>query len=98
MAVRLHRCRWVWYRFRHPCWTVQKALDEAGIEYEIVAAPTYPRRRRTEVITHTGEHFLPAIEFADGTWYREDSRKMAAEIRARRLDEHRGDVPKADAP
>jgi hypothetical protein len=77
---------------------VQKALNEQGIEYELVEAPTYPRRRRTDVINHTGEHFLPAIEFDDGTWYREDSRKMAAEIRAARLDEHHGDVPKADAP
>jgi hypothetical protein len=98
MAVRLHRCRWLWYRFRHPCWTVQKALDEKGIDYEVVTEPTYPRRRRTAIVAHTGEHLLPAIEFDDGTWYREDSRRMAAEIRAGRVDEHRGDVPKADAP
>jgi hypothetical protein len=77
---------------------VQKALNERGIEYELVKAPTYPRRRRTDVVNHTGEHFLPAIEFDDGTWYREDSRTMASEIRAGRLDEHHGDVPKADAP
>ena len=37
-----------------------------------------PARRRTNVIDHTGEHLLPAIEFDDGTWYREDSRKIAA--------------------
>jgi hypothetical protein len=98
VALKLHRCRWTWYRLRHPCWSVQKALEEQGIEYELVKAPTYPRRRRTEVITHTGEHYLPAIEFGDGTWYREDSRTMAKEIRAGRLYEHRGDVPKADAP
>lgn len=77
---------------------MQKALNERGVGYEVVTAPTFPRGRRTDVITHTGEHFLPAIEFEDGTWYREDSRRMAAEIRAGRLDEHRGDVPKADAP
>ena len=98
MPVKLHRCRWVWYRFRHPCWTVQEALDERGVEYEIVPAPTFPRGRRTEIVEHTGQHFLPAIEFEDGSWYREDSRAMAEEIRAGRLEAHRGDVPKAGGP
>jgi glutathione S-transferase len=82
MAVKLHRCRWIWYRIAHPCWTVQQALDEQGIEYEIVVEPTYPRRRRQNVIRHTGQHYLPAIELEDGTWYREDSKEMAARIRA----------------
>ena len=77
---------------------MQKALDEQGIGYQLVKAPTYPRRRRTDAVNHTGEHYLPAIEFDDGTWYREDSRRMASEIGAGRLDEHHGDVPKADAP
>ena len=86
MAVKLHRCRLTWYRFRHPCWTVQEALDERGIEYEIVAAPTFPRGRRQEVIEHTGQHFLPAIELEDGTWWREDSKLMAEAIRAGKLD------------
>ncbi|MGH3109370.1 MAG: glutathione S-transferase N-terminal domain-containing protein [Gaiellaceae bacterium] len=87
MAVKLHRCRWTSYRYRHPCWTVQEALDDAGIGYEIVAAPTFPRGRRKELVEHTGQHFLPAIEFEDGSWYREDSNTMAAEIRAGRLAE-----------
>jgi hypothetical protein len=69
---------------------VQEALDEQGIEYEIVAAPSFPRGRRREVIENTGQHFLPAIEFDDGSWYREDSRAMADAIRAGRLDEKRG--------
>jgi hypothetical protein len=90
VAIRFHRCRWTWYRFRHPCWTVQEALDEKGIGYELVRAPTFPRGRRKRVIEGTGQHFLPAIEFEDGTWYREDSRAMAATIRADRLDEKRG--------
>jgi hypothetical protein len=89
LAVKLHRCRWTWYRFRHPCWTVQEALDEAGVEYEIVGAPTFPRGRRKEVIAHTGQHFLPAIEFDDGSWYRQDSHVMAAAIRAGELDDDR---------
>ena len=69
------------------CWTVQKALDEQGIEYEIVVEPTYPRGRRANVIEHTGQHYLPAIELEDGTWYREESKDMAETIRAGRLFE-----------
>jgi hypothetical protein len=65
---------------------VQAALDEQGIEYEIVAEPTFPRGRRKDVIAHTGQHFLPALELADGTWWREDSKAMAAAIRAGRLE------------
>ena len=47
--------------------------------------PTYPRGRRKDVIEHTGQHFLPAIEFEDGSWYREESKAMAETIRAGRL-------------
>ena len=72
------------------CWTVQKALDDQGIEYEIVVEPTYPRGKRTNVIEHTGQHFLPAIELEDGTWYREESKAMAETIRAGRLFEKEG--------
>jgi hypothetical protein len=64
---------------------VQEALDEMGVEYEIVKAPTYPRGRRTEVVKGTGGHFLPAIQFEDGTWYREESHAMAERIRAGKL-------------
>ena len=85
MVVKLHRCRWVWYKLAHPCWTVQKALDEQRIEYEIVREPTYPRGRRKDIIEHTGQHHLPAIEFEDGSWYREESKDMAARIRAGKL-------------
>jgi hypothetical protein len=93
VAVKLHRCRYVWYRIAHPCWTVQKALDEQEIEYEIVTEPAYPRRRRRDVIEHTGQHYLPAIEFEDGSWYREESKGMAARIRAGKLFEKGGSIP-----
>ena len=33
MAVKLHRCGGTWVKIdAHPCWKVQKALDESGIE------------------------------------------------------------------
>jgi glutathione S-transferase len=64
---------------------VQKALDEAEIEYEIVKHPSFPRGRRTEYIALTGQQKLPAIEFEDGQVLREDSNALVARIRTGRL-------------
>ena len=45
MAVKLHRCGNMWIKLDgHPCWRVQKALDEAGVEYEVVKE-SWPRRK-----------------------------------------------------
>ncbi len=83
MAVRLHRCGTMWVKIdAHPCWSVQKALDEAGVEYELVKHPSFPRGRRTEYIELTGgESVLPAIELEDGTVVREESKDLVARIR-----------------
>ena len=70
----------------HPCWRVQEALDERGVDYELVVEPWPIRSRRTTVIEGTGQSGLPAIELEDGTWYREQSAEMARAIRAGRLD------------
>lgn len=81
MAVKLHRCSITWIRGPHPCWRVQKALDEAGVEYEVVQHP--PRRGKREALeTKTGQRKLPVIELEDGTTLREESNDMAARIRA----------------
>ena len=89
MAVRLHRCPNIWVKLsRHPCWKVQKALDEAGVEYEIVKEPLRPGKR-DDVERLSGQRKLPVIEFDDGSVYREESREMAAAIRDGRLDEKR---------
>ncbi len=86
MAVKLHRCPVMWPNTdRHPCFRVQNALDDAGVEYELVKVPWPGRKRRTEVIEHTGQSHVPAIELEDGTWYREESAEMAKAIRAGRL-------------
>ena len=43
MAVKLHRCSNEWVKLSaHPCWRVQKALDEQGIAYEVVKGPLRP--------------------------------------------------------
>ena len=68
----------------HPCWNVQKALDEAGIEYELVKQPAL-RRNRHEFERLTGQRVLPALEFEDGTILREDSSELIDRIKSGRL-------------
>src|SRR3954470_11940574 len=89
-TVKLHRCP---FTFLHTaldsCWKVQKALDEQGIEYEVVKEPVFPRGRRKEVERLTGQVMLPVVEFEDGSAYRAESDDMAARIRDGRLFEEK---------
>ena len=85
MAVKLHRCKIGWFKAdMHPCWRVQKALDEQGVEYEVVAGPTRPGKR-DELEQLSGQRKYPVIEFDDGRAYREESADMAKRIRAGEL-------------
>ena len=60
MAIKLHRCPNLWAKMgSHPCWKVQKALDEQGIDYEIVKGPWPRRKTRTAVIEGTGQTSYP---------------------------------------
>ena len=68
----------------HPCWIVQKALDEQGIEYEVVKGPLRPGKR-DDLEQLSGQNKYPVIEFEDGKVYREESRDMAKRIRAGEL-------------
>ena len=86
MAVKLHRCSWTWLKGPHTCWRVQKALDEAGIEYGLVIHPALPRSRRRAYIALTGQRLLPAVEREDGTIIREESKDLAERVRDGRLD------------
>ena len=98
MAVKLHRCSSMWVKVGgHPCWKVQKALDEQGIEYEVVKGPLR-RGKRDELERKTGSRLYPAIEFEDGTTYRAESKEMAERIREGKLFEGRGSpTPAPDA-
>ena len=83
MAVTLHRCGNLWIKIDgHPCWRVQKALDEMGVDYEIAKEAWPHRKARSAVIAGTGQNKVPAIELEDGTWYREESADMVKAIRA----------------
>jgi glutathione S-transferase len=85
MTVKLHRCPVIFSKTSgHPCWKVQKALDEAGIDYHVVTQPIR-KSKRTDFAARSGQRLLPAIELEDGTMLREESAELAARIREGRL-------------
>jgi len=86
VAIKLHRCANQWAKLAgHPCWKVEKALIDMGIEYERVPGPL--RRGKRDVLrAGTGQTRYPAIQFEDGSWYREESRDMERRIREGRLE------------
>lgn len=86
VTVKLHRCSTPWKA--GPCWRVQKALEDEGIEYEILKGPMRPGKR-IDLQRISGQRFYPVIEFEDGSSYREESAAMAATIRAGNLDAKR---------
>lgn len=73
----------------HPCWRVQKALDEQGIEYEVVKGPLLPGKRG-DLKNLSGQNKYPTIEFEDGSAYREESADMARRIRDGKLLDGQG--------
>ena len=85
MTIKLHRCPNLWAKIGgHPCWKVQKALDEQGIDYEIVKGPLR-RGQRDDLERLSGQRMYPVIEFEDGTVYREESKAMVEKIRSGNL-------------
>ena len=93
MSGKLHRCSNLWVKIGgHPCWRVQKELDAAGIDYEVVKGP-YRRAKRDELEKLSGQRLYPVIEFEDGTVYREQSAAMAKRIKAGKLMEAHAAAP-----
>jgi hypothetical protein len=87
MAVKLHRCSNMWVKVGgHPCWKIEKALRDMGIEYEAVGGPVR-RSKRDFLEENTGQRLYPAIQFEDGSWYREESKDMEKTIREGKLME-----------
>ena len=80
--LKLHRCSSEFVKINaHPCWKVQKALDEQGIEYEIVKGPIR-RGKRDDLERLSGQRKYPVIEMPDGQVYRAESDEMAERIRS----------------
>ena len=85
MAVKLHTCTNMWVKMGgHPCWRVKKALDDQGIEHEVVKHP-WPGGNREEIVQLSGQKKYPVIEFENGSVYREESKDMAKTIKAGQL-------------
>jgi glutathione S-transferase-like protein len=97
MAVRLHRCSIMWIKGPHPCWQVQKALDEAGIDYEVVKGPVR-RSKRTDYEALTGTKIYPAIELEDGTVVKRESAELVEMIRSGQLEGQASSDAGAPAP
>lgn len=86
MPVKLHRCPFMFLKGeKHGCHAVQQALEEQGIDYEVVKAPLLPRSRRKDVERVSGQFMVPVIEFEDGTGYRAESKEMVARIKSGQL-------------
>jgi hypothetical protein len=98
MAIRLHRCsNFTAKDAAHGCWQVQTALDELGIEYEIVGGPA-ALSERDELHRLSGQRHYPVVEYEDGRVYREEAVEMAARIRAGELSEMGLTSPTAGQP
>ena len=67
---------------------MQKALDQAGVDYVVVPHPWPGNRGAVEQLS--GQSKYPVIEFDDGSIYREESKDMAATIKSGRLMEKAG--------
>jgi glutaredoxin len=90
MAVKLLRCSGQWVKIKaHPCWKVEKALQDMGIDYERVNLPS-GRGKRDEIQSLSGQKKYPAIQFEDGSVYREESKDMERTIRDGKLMEKAG--------
>ena len=98
MAVKLHRCSNHWAKLSgHPCWKVEKALNEMGVQFEPVLGPVR-RGKRDALESLSGQRQYPVIEFEDGSIYREQSRDMERTIRDGKLMERAGAAASGDTP
>jgi glutathione S-transferase len=78
--VKLHRCPNMFVKLgAHPCWKVEKALQDQGIEYEVVKGPQR-RGKRDDLEALSGQRLYPVIEMPDGQVFRAESNEMAERI------------------
>jgi glutathione S-transferase len=91
VAIKLYRCKNLWVKAGgHPCWRVQNALDEQGIEYELVTGAWPAIGKRHDIEKLSGQTKYPVIQFEDGSVYREESKDMAETIMSGKLFDKQG--------
>ena len=69
---------------------MQSALDEQGIEYELVTGAWPAIGKRHDIEKLSGQTKYPVIQFEDGSVYREESKDMAETIMAGKLFDKQG--------
>jgi glutathione S-transferase len=95
--IKLHRCSWTFlHTDMDACWKVQRALDEQGVEYEVVKHGFGKgKAMRAGVTKLSGQHLLPVLELTDGSVYRTESGDMAARVRSGEIAGRRANVDPA---
>ena len=85
--IKLHRCSYTFLHFNaDACWRLQKALDEQGVEYELVThGYGKSEKSRADVVELSGQKYLPLLELEDGTVIREETDDMVAKVKAGQL-------------
>ena len=77
MAVKLYRCSVQWSKHRpHPAGWSRRRSSTLGSSNERVSGPVR-KSKRDVMVAGTGQRNYPAIQFENGTWYREESSEMA---------------------
>ena len=94
MAVKLHRCGYEWTSWRTSVLARREGAQGCGHRVRVAPEPWFGAR--STMVEHTGEKRFPAIEFEDGSWYREESKDMAAAISAGRRRDARQDARDAN--
>src|SRR5437868_291650 len=98
MAVKLRRCSGEWVEIKaQSCWGIEKALQDMGVDYLRVPGPRRRAERET-LADGTGQRLYPAIQFEDGSWYREQSKDMERTIREGKLMDRVQASPGPTAP
>jgi hypothetical protein len=94
--LKLHRCSWTFvHTDLDACWKVQRALDEMGVEYDVVKHG-YGKGGRDDVEELSGQRKLPVLELDSGEVFRAESDEMAARVRAGSLATGSHDVVRTD--
>jgi len=85
--TKLHRCSYTFIRTdADRCWRLQRALDEQGVEYEVVKhGYGKSAKSRADVVKLSGQKYLPVLELPDGSIYREETDAMIAKLKAGEL-------------
>jgi hypothetical protein len=89
LAIKLHRCPNEWVKFGgHPSWKAQRALDDRGIEYEMIKGPLR-RGQRDDLERLSASGSSPSSSSTTARFTARSRAAMAARIKEGKLFEGR---------